>query len=97
MTTFFVTRHSGALIWAHQQGLVVDRVVAHLDPGEVAPGDCVIGSLPVNLAAEVCARGGRYLHLTLDLPARLRGQELDAEAMDRYGARIEEYCVEKII
>lgn len=96
MTIFFVSRHPGAHDWAAAQGIEVDAVIAHLDVAQVRAGDVVIGSLPVNLAAEVCARGGRYLHLSLDLPAEARGSELTAEAMRRYGARVEEYRVERI-
>ncbi|MDY6956204.1 MAG: CRISPR-associated protein Csx16 [Pseudomonadota bacterium] len=96
MTTFFVSRHPGADAWAAQQGLAVDRPVAHLDPAEVQPGDTVIGTLPVNLAAIVCARGARYLHLSLDLPADWRGRELSAADMRACGARLEEYRVEKV-
>ena len=66
-------------------------MIDHLDPTLIQPGDTLIGSLPVNLAAEVCERGGRYLHLSLDLPAPLRGQELNARQMRACGARIEEY------
>ena len=71
----------------------VDRVVDHLDVESIEPGDTVIGSLPVDLAARVCERGGRYLHLALELPAGLRGTDLTAEDMRRLGARIEEYRV----
>lgn len=93
MTTFFVTRHPGAILWAQRQGLAVDRQLAHLDPEQIAPGDTVIGVLPVNLAARVCARGGRYLNLSLDLPAEARGQELTADELERYGARLEGYVI----
>ncbi|SDY15056.1 CRISPR-associated protein Csx16 [Allochromatium warmingii] len=97
MTTYFVSRHPGASNWAAEEGVTVDAVILHLDPALVQEGDLVIGSLPVNLAAEVCARGGRYLNLSLDLPPELRGRELTAEQMRVCGARIEEYritCVE---
>jgi CRISPR-associated protein Csx16 len=93
MTTYFVTRHPGARDWAAAEGLTVDRVIDHLDPATVAAGDIVIGSLPVNLAAEVCSRGGAYLHLSIDLPADLRGRELSAEQMRACGARLERYVV----
>lgn len=93
MSTYFVTRHPGAHDWAAEEGLTVDAVVTHLDPVIIKPGDRVIGSLPVNLAAEVCMRGGRYLHLSLDLPPELRGRELDSEQMRACGARIEEYRI----
>jgi len=96
MTNYFVTRHSGARAWATQEGLNVDAVVTHLDPASIAPGDIVIGSLPVNLAAEVCARGGRYLHLSIDLPPNLRGVELTAEDMRNCGARLEEFRVARV-
>jgi CRISPR-associated protein Csx16 len=73
----------------------VDRIIEHLDTSLIKPGDKVIGTLPVNLAAEVCARGGRYLHLVLDLPAEWRGRELSGEDLRLLGARIEEYRVER--
>ena len=73
MTTWFVTRHPGAIEWAARQGLRIDRHVAHLDPASIAPGDTVIGILPVNLAARVCERGARYFNLSLELPAEARG------------------------
>jgi CRISPR-associated protein Csx16 len=93
--TLFVTRHPGAVEWAARQGIAVDKTVAHLDPDEIRPGDVVIGTLPVHLAAEVCAHGARYLHLVLDLPGELRGRELSAEQLLRLGARLEEYSVER--
>lgn len=93
MSTYFVTRHPGAREWARAQGLHIDRSLEHLDPAEVQAGDTVIGSLPVALAAAVCARGARYLHLTLDLPATLRGRELDAATLTGCGARLEPYEV----
>ena len=94
MTTFFITRHPGAVEWARRQGLAVDRQLAHLDPQAIHPGDIVIGILPVHLVAQVCARGGRYLHLSLDLPAEARGRELSADELEQFGARLEGYVVE---
>lgn len=96
MTIYFVTRHPGALAWAAEEGITVDALVGHLDHTVIAPGDRVIGSLPVNLVAEVCVRGGRYLHLSLDLAPELRGRELTADDMRACGARIEEYRVEQV-
>lgn len=96
MTTFFVSRHAGAADWARAQGLAVDRRLAHLELGEVRPGDVVIGTLPVHLAAQVCARGARYLHLVLELPPERRGRELSAADMAACGARLEEYRVQRV-
>lgn len=89
MTVRFVTRHAGAIDWALSKGIPAERV-AHLDPSLVRPGDVVIGALPAHLAAEICERGGRYLHLALDLPEEMRGVELTAADMSRYGARLVE-------
>jgi len=93
MTTCFVSRHPGALDWAAGEGLVVDRVVAHLDPATLQPGDVVIGTLPIHLAVRVCARGGRYLHLSLELPPEQRGRELSTADLRRFGARLEAFRV----
>ncbi|WP_310460922.1 CRISPR-associated protein Csx16 [Sphaerotilus sp.] len=90
---FFISRHPGAVEWARRQGLAVDHWLTHLDPAAVRPGDTVAGTLPIHLAAQVCARGGRYLHLSLDLSAHLRGRELSAEELVQAGARLEPYTV----
>ena len=95
MTTWFVSRHAGAIEWAARQGLAVDRLVHHLDPDQVGGGDTVMGSLPVNLAAAVCQRGARYLHLSIELPPELRGKELSADQLDQLGAKMCEYRLEK--
>lgn len=95
MTTYLITRHPGAIEWANRQGLQVDKQLAHLTPALVQPGDLVIGTLPVNLAAEVCERGGRFYNLSLDLPPEARGRELSADDLERYGARIEGYLIQQ--
>lgn len=89
----FVSRHPGAQQWAREERVQVDEIVAHLDLEQVDPGDTVIGSLPVNLAAAVCARGARYLHLALELPAALRGSELSADELRALGATLIEYRI----
>ena len=96
MTTFLVTRHPGALEWLLAQGLTDIAHVAHLDPACVAAGDVVIGTLPVHLAAKVCERGARYFNLSLDVPESMRGRELSAEALTAFGARLEEYAIQKL-
>lgn len=96
MTIWLVTRHPGAIEWATRQGIQWDKHVAHLDPCEVAAGDTVIGSLPINLAAEICNRGARYFNLSLNLPAHLRGRELDVDALEACDTRLEKYFVKKV-
>lgn len=94
MTTYFITRHQGALQWAEASGIAYDQHLEHLDPQLIEAGDTVIGTLPVNLAAEVCARGAEYLHLNLDLPRELRGRELSAQTLFEAGASLQCYFVQ---
>jgi CRISPR-associated protein Csx16 len=94
--TYLVSRHPGAREWAGRQGLAVDEFLVHLDAGRIGPGDTVIGSLPINLAAEVCVRGARYLHLSLRLPQEMRGRELTADDLQGLGVRLEPYKVRRV-
>ncbi|WPP46915.1 CRISPR-associated protein Csx16 [Pseudomonas sp. AN-1] len=93
---WFVSRHAGAREWLERQGWTVDRQVAHLDPEQVGAGDVVYGTLPVHLAAELCARGAQYHHLILDLPAEARGCELSADELERFGARLVRFHCEAV-
>lgn len=90
-----VSRHPGALAWATEQ-LTFDQHLEHIDPETVQPGDIVIGTLPVNLAARICQRGGRYLHLNLNLPRQARGRELTADELRAYGAHLEEFVIDSL-
>jgi CRISPR-associated protein Csx16 len=94
VTTYFVSRHPGAMEWARRQQLRIDSFVLHLDAATVHCGDTVIGSLPVNLAALVCAQGAAYWHVSLELPAALRGHELSADDLVRLGARLQQYHIQ---
>lgn len=95
-TTWFVSRHPGAISWSQQQGLAIDRWVEHLDVAQVRAGDTVIGSLPVHLAADVCARGARYLHLVLAVPKDWRGRELSSEQMVNISAQLTAFYVAQL-
>lgn len=96
MTTYFISRHPGAITWAEQQGIEVDQHVTHLDIDLIQSDDTVIGSLPVNLAAQVCGKGAAYFHLSLTLPEHLRGRELNAAQMTECGARLERYEISRM-
>lgn len=95
MPTLFVSRHGGAIDWASRKGIDAERV-AHLDVGKIAHGDVVLGTLPIHLAADVNARGARYFHLEIDVPAELRGKDLSADDMERLGAKLTEFHVVKV-
>jgi CRISPR-associated protein Csx16 len=93
MTVWFVSRHPGALAWAKSQRLQIDQHASHLDAALVHSGDTVIGTLPVHLAARVCAQGAAFYNLTLDLPEQWRGRELSAAALTACNARLERFHI----
>ena len=95
MTDYFVTRHASALEWARAQGIDAEAV-AHLDPDILCAGDRVLGTLPAHLAADVCARGARYFHLILEVPAEARGRDLTAAEMISFGARLIEIEAKRV-
>ena len=96
MTRWFISRHPGACEWMAGLSIAIDHVVAHLDPTDVARGDVVYGSLPINLAVQVCERGAHYFHLSLVIPFALRGKELSAEQLAMLGARFEEFDIRRV-
>jgi CRISPR-associated protein Csx16 len=91
---YFITRHKGATTWAKEWGLKARKVeMENFDPEIVGPGDVVMGTLPVHIAARVNERGGHYWHLTMNVPQESRGKELNAEQMRQFGARLEEFQI----
>ena len=95
MRTYLVTRHDATVAWACAQGL--DFVhKRHLEPLEIEPGDRVIGTLPVPLVAEILERGASFEALELDLPEAMRGRELEASDLERYGARLTPYFATRL-
>ena len=91
---YLVTRHPGAKEWMQNQFHETVKHITHLDKETtLLVGDCVAGSLPVHQVASLNAAGVRYLHLCMDMPANLRGQELSAEQLDALGARLQDYHV----
>ena len=86
MSVWFVSRHPGAIAWAKNQNLGITHWRTHLAIDEVASGDTVIGTLPVHLAAEVCARKARFF-------ADQRGRELSCETMQSLNCSLQEFFV----
>lgn len=93
---YLISRHPGAVHWMRIHGHAFDVHREHLDIAEIAPGDSIIGTLPINLAAEVCEKGAYYVHLSLRLPRDARGQELSASELNDYGATLQEYRILRV-
>ena len=82
--------------WIARQGLHVDREVTHLDLQDVQPGDTVVGTLPVHLAAMVCRHQAAYVHLAVNLPEEMRGVELDARQLQVLSATLQRFEIKPI-
>lgn len=94
MTTYFITRHLGALDWAKINEVHFDIHLSHLaDLSGLNSGDVVIGILPMHMVAELNLMGIRYVHLSLNVPVYLRGQELTAFDLLQCNAKLEIYEV----
>lgn len=96
MTTYFVTRHSGALYWAKLKKLHFDVHLSHLNNlDQLQAHDVIIGTLPINIVYKLNCLAIRYIHLSLEIPAELRGLELTAEQLETCKAELEEFVVQK--
>ncbi len=94
MTVYIVTRHQGAVDWVRRSlGDAEVLVLPHLDEMNFRPGDKVCGVLPIGWAARICAAGAEAHVLTFDVPAHLRGAELDANMLTHLGTRLVRYDV----
>lgn len=96
MATYFVSRHAGAIAWAKRHGIAPEHWVQHLDIACICAGDRVVGTLPVPMAAAVCARGAHYLHLDVPQSQAQRGHELSADDLDAAGASVQPYLIQAL-
>lgn len=92
-TTYLVSRHAAAIDWIKEQ-VPVDKVIAHLDIDLIDPNDIIIGTLPIHVAAQVCARHARYIHLSIDVPPEWRGKELNRADFLQCWPRLESYFIQ---
>ena len=97
MTTYLVSRHMGAVEWMMHMGHHYDKHLTHLDNYDnLKIGDTVVGSLPINIVADLNERGIRYVHLSLYIPESLRGMELSVAQLSELDAKLESYEVKRI-
>lgn len=96
MTTYFISRHMGAVEWAKANNIAFDMHLEHLlSVDALKSGDTVIGTLPINLIAQINALGVRYIHLSLEIPPELRGVELNVEQLNECRATLQAFYVQK--
>ncbi len=97
MTTYFITRHPGALQWAAQNQLHYDVHAEHLLCfSDIKEGDTVVGTLPINMVYQLNQKNVSYVHLSLQIPPSLRGIELTAEQLNGCKASLEKFEVKQL-
>lgn len=85
-----VTRHAATVGWLRARG-IEGEVMTHVKSPEQVRGRVVYGNLPMRLAAEaayICA-------VEIDIPAEMRGKELDIDALNKY-VKIAKYRVTRL-
>lgn len=87
-----VSRHNGVVEWLHQRG-IAGQVISHVSDVEQIRGKIVYGVLPLHLAAEC------EMVISVDLPGlspEQRGKDLSPAEMDKAGAILSMYVVDKV-
>lgn len=95
MTTWVVTRHTGAIEWLNNAGVKADRVESDLEIDQPQAGDIVIGILPIQHVAVLNQRGVSYFHICIETQAQDRGTEFNAQQMQERSATLTEYQASK--
>lgn len=88
-----VSRHPGAAEWLKRRGIEPDEHQTHFHPARAQPGDVVIGTLPLHLAAGLCSRGIQVIGLVIDTPPEWRGQELTSDQIEAANGRLHRFSI----
>jgi len=103
MKILIITRHEATVEWIKKTihpfiGVTIDEIVvtAHYTPGMEDGFNYVIGILPVNLIAALCAKEIHYYQVVMDISVEFRGKELTIEQMEEFNAHLVRYYVEEL-
>ncbi|WP_095499174.1 CRISPR-associated protein Csx16 [Paraferrimonas haliotis] len=89
-----VSRHPAAVRWLEQLGFGNCEHQDHLsDINTLKEGDLVIGTLPIHLIAALTRKRVTYWHLSLTVPAHLRGVEMSENQLLSCSPRLERFDV----
>jgi len=102
MTVYFVSQHERIQRWARIMNAKggklphrIDQAVENIDPEHLQPGDVVMGTLPMHVAAALESRGIAFWALDLHVPPQDRRKELSATELAKLGATLTRYRVSK--
>ena len=93
---WIISRHPATIEWLTQTWGPFDHVVATLPLADIQPGDCLYGNISAHLIAAVNCRGGRYFHVSLNVPRRWRGRELSMPELALLRPQLQEIRAEII-
>ena len=94
MKILVVTRHTATCNWLKTRLAEHDlHFTAHFTAEMTEGFEVVVGILPINLVADLNARGIRFFMVTMEVPAELRGKELTEEQMVECNVKLEQFCV----
>ncbi|WP_424945010.1 CRISPR-associated protein Csx16 [Bisgaardia hudsonensis] len=63
---------------------------------DIQAGDIVIGTLPIHIAEQVCAKKATFYFLSVNVSQEQRGQELTSEQLVQQGCSIQPYYIQKL-
>lgn len=89
---YLVSRQQETVDALRSDNVAFDKIISHFNPAIVKPGDVVLASLPLPIAAKVCAKGGIYKHVEITRPANIHGDLTSAEIL-KYGYQINQYDI----
>ena len=95
---YFISRHTGAIEWIKQRPIPVDCFIEHLNLEEIqlSAEDTVIGTLPVHLAAAVCATGAKFYFLQMNASLQQRGKNYSADDMRQMHCSLRRFFVQDL-
>ena len=91
---YLLSRHPGAIQWLTQRVPKPYTLITHINDVDcLIDGDCVMGTLPIEIIAKLSRNNISYWHLCIELPEQLRGIELSAAMLDELNAQLREFLV----
>ena len=92
---YFISRHTGAKEWIMEKGIVINKFIEHLNILDLEAGDTVIGSLPINIIANLTQKNIKYIHIELNVNIDQRGKELTKGDLNNLNAKLVTYTAHK--
>ena len=88
MKVVIVSRHPGTIEYL-KRFYPEAEVINHMTENNIPENALVIGNLPIEMIAKVLEKGNRFVSVVLNVPAELRGKELEEEELKKYMRLIE--------